>query len=172
MGEFFTSSIGCELYPCSIENDAKKTDVIIQVGQPIPSGNLIALDVNAVPENQRATPGSLPRVLLIVRVPDEEPSESGETSPASHRQKSTLHKVGITLPIGYEPALEKAEELNCHFIRGGALETYSIGGRSCTFCETERVRACELMDCGIPPGKDLLDLYEEKYGSGQIRRIR
>lgn len=169
---FFTSSIGCELYLCSIENDYKKTDVIIQVGQPIPSGNLIALDVNAVPENQRATPDSLPRVLLIVRVPDEQPTEGNENSPASHRQNSTLHKVGITLPIGYEPRLEKAEELNCHFTRGGALETYSIGGRSCAFCETERVRARELLDCEIPPGKDLLDLYEEKYGSGQIRRIR
>lgn len=168
---FFTSSIGCELYLCSIENDDKKTDVIIQVGQPIPSGNLIALDLNAVPEVQRATPDSLPRVLLIVRVPDEEPSEGSQTSPASHRQSSTLHKVGITLPIGYEPTLEKAEELNCHFTRGGTLETYSIGGRSCTFCETERVRARELLYCDIPPGKDLLDIYEENYGSGQIRRI-
>ena len=169
---FFLSSIGCELYLCSIENDDKKTDIIIEVGQPIPSGNLIALDVNAIPGDQRANPDSLPRVLLIVRVPDEEPSEGSETSPAAHRQNSTLHKVGITLPIGYEPTLEKAEELNRHFTRGGALETYSIGGRSCTFCETERVRARELLDSEIPPGKDLLDLYEEKYGSGQIRRIR
>jgi hypothetical protein len=124
------------------------------VGQLVPSGNLIALDVNAVPEIQKATPGSLPRALLVARVPDEERGDGSEISPASHRRNSTLHKVGITLPVGYENTLEKAKELNCHFTRGSALETYSIGGSSCTFYETERARTREFLDCEI--GTDML----------------
>jgi hypothetical protein len=118
------------VYLATLQNDLKRTDVLVTVNGEVPrgEGQLIAVSLDAFSHRIEEL-----QILLILHDPD---LHSGGTSRGIKARRS-LHKVGVSLPIFIpkDQDIARAEERN-GYVFHSPLERFSVGGEACSYCQT------------------------------------
>ena len=162
---------GLDLYLTTIENNLRKTNVIVQASEPIAPGEFLALDLNAKNSDWGGS-----RVLMIAQTVREATTDKHINS---SEPSSFLHKAGITMRVRLDETGKSKTGALTDTWNPSSLEhfTFPLSRASCSVCHIQDNTALkirqwldELHGKGVEQIflKDIHMEHQRRFGRGQV----